>query len=102
MLAPIRSNTWIKRNRHGDWVRQTNTLFAGLHFVSRTRVAIALDGKLRKRVVESENARDVLLANHGVSAGKMPAHEFDRQATAHDDAGGLGIDPDVVLGGRRH
>ena len=39
---------------------------------------------------------------HGVSAGKMPAHEFDRQPAAHDDAGGLGIDPDVVLGGRRH
>ncbi len=40
--------------------------------------------------------------SYGVSAGKMPAYKFDRQATAHDDAGGLGIDPDVVLCGGRH
>src|SRR5258708_37449035 len=32
----------------------------------------------------------------------MPAYKFQRQPTAHDDAGGLGIDPDVVFGGRRH
>src|SRR5713226_10056012 len=73
VLAPMRSDRRIERNRHRLWIGQRNTVFASLHFVSFARVAVALDGKLREWVVESENAHDVVLANHGFSAGKMPA-----------------------------
>src|SRR5664279_874480 len=98
VLAPIRSDGWIKRNRHGNWIGQRNTIFAGLHFVSLAGMAVALDGKLRERSMETQDARDVVFANYCFSSGKMPAHELDRQATVHDDASGFGIDPDVVLG----
>src|ERR1700747_2121938 len=76
VLAPLRADCWIERKRHGYGIRETDTIFAGLHFVGCPRVTVALDGKLRERRVEGEDAGDIVLVNHGVSAGKLPDHEL--------------------------
>src|SRR3982074_2842394 len=38
----------------------------------------------------------------GVAARELPTDKFHGKAAEHDDAGGLGIDPDVVFGRWRH
>ena len=102
VLTPLRSYTRIESNAHRNRIRQTNSIFSGLHFVRVAGVTIAFDGKLAKLAAESLNQFDIGLIYNSFSAGEMPANQLNGKSAQHDDARSLWVDPDVVFGCWRH
>ena len=89
----------IERGGHSNRIGQRDAVLAGLLEVGFLGAAVALDGEIGDWWAKAENVLDVGWIERGLAAAEVPADEFDGQPTAHDDAGGFWIAPDVVLGG---
>ena len=100
--TPLRSYTRIESNAHRNRIRQTNSIFSGLHFVRVAGVTIAFDGKLAKVAAESLNQFDIGLIYNSFCARELPANQLNGKSAQHDDARSLWVHPDVVFGCWRH
>ena len=80
VLTPLVSNRRIKRDGHRNRIRQRDAVFSSLFFVGFAGPAVALDGKSRHGIVESQNACDVAFVEHGVPAAGLPTNQLHWQA----------------------
>lgn len=92
----------IEGDGHGDGIGEGEAVFASLFVEGGDGASVALDGERSNGILEGENLLNFGGREHGFTAAEMPADEFDGKRAANDDAGGFGIAPDVIFGGRGH
>src|SRR5258708_6036852 len=66
------------------------------------RVGVGFDGKASLRRAKAQDMLDVVRTQNSIAAAEVPSNQLDGQPASQDDARGLGVAPNIVLGGGSH